>query len=157
MFNAEGMLQIVAVFVIFSVSCNQKNPAISDVAKGEFDLSDEVIRADFRKYLELIRELSERNGGAKISAEMIEGVFAASAMIQREDEIATILSLRYLESVESGKIEDAKKMMVAQLIRFVDQGSPETEGYIKIVEQIKSYARESEALSDWFDGKGELK
>ena len=136
-------------FLLCSCGGDDASSAYADL-KAETGATDEELKRGIELFIEFNNLMQD---------EMALGTFDAQTMIdsaknlnkvldgvEREDQMAALMMLIALRTLEEEGADRAASVLVKHLQRFVDAGFPSNEQSDKLREKILAYAKDSEAF-----------
>ena len=141
---------LIAMIALFLVGCDRPEPAAYAKLKSETGATDEQLEAGIKMYTDVYVLMREEIEAGTLNVEdMIDAAKQAKelmAIMQRDDEMAAVMTLSHLRTLESKGSEQAQEAMARQLSRFVEAEFPSTENSEMIRKKIQEYAETSEAF-----------
>ena len=139
-----------ALIALSLTGCDRSESSAYSKLKAETGATDEELEKGIKMYTDFyILMRDEIEAGTLNVEDMIDAAKQAKevmATVQRDDEMAAVMTLSHLRTLESKGIEQTKEAMARQLSRFVEAEFPSTENSEMIRKKIQEYTETSAAF-----------
>ncbi len=141
---------LIAMIGLFLAGCDRPEPAAYAKLKSETGATDEQLEAGIKMYTDFYILMRDEIEAGNLNVEDMVGAAKQAkevmATVQRDDEMAAVMTLSHLRTLESKGSEQAQEAMARQLSRFVEAEFPSTENSEMIRKKIQEYAKTSAAF-----------
>lgn len=144
---------ILTLIALYLTGCNETSSSASSYhkLKQETGATNAELEKVINFYAELYEAMEDEIESGRLTAEdLVSSVKQSSeimAIIQREDELLAIMTLKYLKAFEEVGADQARELMSKQLIKFTQAEFPSTENSELIRQKIFEYAKKSTSLA----------